>query len=313
MDIFLFVAPLILDWDDNMTKDFYTNFLSYISPKELKKLYSNLCKQKLSVNGYTPPKTPKAMLLAPLIAKNEKAFFNVLEKFYTPSFDNCDDATSAFAPDTAVTCLTYLVNSGMTNETSLMSLLEKKDDIREEIQASSETGKAKKKAEEFREKYLSTRRELLQLRDDYKKLQAENTELKSELSTETNRLHLAKEALRQFEEESESTITQLKSRVSELENAIVAYQPADTIQAAPILIVMDTDETDELGVDMLTYDNILKLLEIADRYDKILLVINDLPFSAKRKIQKIDAIQEKLVTFSTKQEMLEYAKQWRNG
>ena len=93
MDIFLFVAPLILDWDDNMTKDFYTNFLSYISPKELKKLYSNLCKQKLSVNGYTPPKTPKAMLLAPLIAKNEKAFFNVLEKFYTPSFDNCDDAT----------------------------------------------------------------------------------------------------------------------------------------------------------------------------------------------------------------------------
>ena len=134
--------------------------------------------------------------------------------------------------------------------------------------------------------------------------------MKSELSTETNRLHLAKEALRQFEEESESTITQLKSRVSELENAIVAYQPADTIQAAPILIVMDTDETDELGVDMLTYDNILKLLEIADR---ILLVINDLPFSAKRKIQKIDAIQEKLVTFSTKQEMLEYAKQWRNG
>ena len=305
MDIFLFVAPLILDWDDNMTKDFYTNFLSYISPKELKKLYSNLCKQKLSVNGYTPPKTPKAMLLAPLIAKNEKAFFNVLEKFYTPSFDNCDDATSAFAPDTAVTCLTYLVNSGMTNETSLMSLLEKKDDIREEIQASPETGKAKKKAEEFREKYLSTRRELLQLRDDYKKLQAENTELKSELSTETNR--------RQFEEESEFTITQLKSRVSELENAIVAYQPADTIQAAPILIVMDTDETDELGVDMLTYDNILKLLEIADRYNKILLVINDLPFSAKRKIQKIDAIQEKLVTFSTKQEMLEYAKQWRNG
>lgn len=76
---------------------------------------------------------------------------------------------------------------------------------------------------------------------------------------------------------------------------------------------MDTDETDELGVDMLTYDNILKLLEIADRYNKILLVINDLPFSAKRKIQKIDAIQEKLVTFSTKQEMLEYAKQWRNG
>ena len=201
----------------------------------------------------------------------------------------------------------------MTNETSLMSLLEKKDDIREEIQASPETGKAKKKAEEFREKYLSTRRELLQLRDDYKKLQAENTELKSELSTETNRLHLATEALRQFEEESEFTITQLKSRVSELENAIVAYQPADTIQAAPILIVMDTDETDELGVDMLTYDNILKLLEIADRYNKILLVINDLPFSAKRKIQKIDAIQEKLVTFSTKQEMLEYAKQWRNG
>ena len=276
MDIFLFVAPLILDWDDNMTKDFYTNFLSYISPKELKKLYSNLCKQKLSVNGYTPPKTPKAMLLAPLIAKNEKAFFNVLEKFYTPSFDNCDDATSAFAPDTAVTCLTYLVKSGMTNETSLMSLLEKKDDIREEIQA-------------------------------------ENTKLKSELSVETNRLHLAKEALRQFEEESESTITQLKSRVSELENAIVAYQPADTIQVAPILIVMDTDETDELGVDVLTYDNILKLLEIADRYDKILVVINDLPFSAKRKIYKIDAIQEKLVTFSTKQEMLEYAKQWRNG
>ena len=59
------------------------------------------------------------------------------------------------------------------------------------------------------------------------------------------------------------------------------YSPCGIL--APILIVMDTDETDELGVDMLTYDNILKLLEIADRYNKILLVINDLPFSAKRK------------------------------
>lgn len=296
-----------------MTKEFYKNFLSYISPKELKKLYSNLHKQKLSVNGYTPPKVPQAIQLAHLIAKNEKNFFDVLEEFYTPSFDNWEDATNVFAPDTAVTCLAYLVKSGMTDETFLMSLLEKNEDIQEEIKVSPETGRARKKTEEFREKYLSTRRELLQLRDDYNKLQAENTELKSELSVEKDNLNSTREALRQFEKESETSIAQLKSRISELESTIIEYQPTNTVPVAPILVIMDTDKTDELGVDVLTYDNIMKFPEIASRYDKILLVINDLPFSVKRKIYKNVTVREKLTPFSTKQEMLEHVKQWRNG
>lgn len=298
---------------NTMTKDFYTSFLNYISQKELKKLYSSLSKQKFSVKGFPPNKTPPATMLAHLIAKREKAFFDILEESYSIDFDSCDDATNAFTPDTAVTCLAYLIKSGMTDETFLIPLLEKEDDIREEIQASPETGKAKKKAEGFREKYLSTRREFLQLREDYEELQIENTKLKSELSEEANKLTLVREELRQFEEESESTITQLRGQISELENTIIEYQQTSKVQVAPVLIIMDADESDELGIDILPYDNILKLLEIADKYDKILLVINDLPFSVKRKIYKIDTTQEKLVTFSTKQEMLEYAKQWRKN
>ena len=296
-----------------MTKDFYTEFLNYISPKELKKLYSHLCKKKLSVKGFTPPKTPKAQMLAPLITKNEKIFFDVLKESYIPSFNNDDDVANTFSPDMAVTCLAYFVKSEVIDESFLMSLLERKEITQEEVPLLPETGKAKKKAEEFREKYLSARRELLQLRQDYKTLQAENTKLRLELSAETDNLNLARESLRQFEEESESTIEQLKCRISDLESTITEYQPASTDRVSAILIIMDTDEAYELGMDVLKYDDILKLLEIADRYDEILLVINDLPFSAKRKIYKIDAIQDKLVTFSTKQKMLEYAKQRRNG
>lgn len=298
---------------NTMTKDFYTSFLNYISPKELKKLYSSLSRQKFSVKGFSPNKTPPTTMLAPLIAKREKAFFDILEESCTTDFDSCDDATNAFTPDTAVTCLAYLIKSGMTDETFLIPLLEKEDDIREEIQASPETGKAKKKAEEFREKYLSTRRELLQLREDYKELQIASAKLKSELSEEANKLSLAREELRQFEKESEATITQLRSKISELERTIIGYQQTSTSQVAPVLIIMDADKSDDLGIDILSYDNILNLLEIADKYDKVLLVINDIPFSVNRKIYRIDAIQEKLVTFSTKQEMLEYAKQWRNS
>lgn len=298
---------------DDMTKDFYTSFLNYISPKELKKLYSNLCKQKLSVNGFTPPKTPKATILAPQIAKNEKIFFDVLEKFYAPNFDNCDDATNSFTPDTAVTCLTYFMKSGMTDEAFLVSLLGKGTALQEKVQLPQETGKSKKKAEEFREKYLSTRRELLQLKNNYTKLQTENASLKTELSRKSSELDSVRETFRHFEEKSLSAIDQLKRRVQELEESISEYQTAHTVQAVSILLIMDTDESDGLGVDTLTYDNISKLFEVIDKYDEILLVINDIPFTLKRKIHKVATLQEKLVTFSTKQEMLEYAKQRRNS
>lgn len=297
----------------NMTKEFYTSFLNYISQKELKKLYSYLYKKKLSVNGYTPPKMPKTIMLAPQIVKREKVFFDVLEESYTPNFDNCDDAIVAFAPDTAVTCLNYLVKNGMTDETFLMSLLEKQEAAREEIQSSPEPGRAKKKAEEFREKYLSTRRELIQLREYYEKLQVEHMKLKAVLYEERNKLNLAREALRHFEEESASTISRLKSRVSELENAIIEYQPASTVPMVSILIIMDIEETDDLGIDVLTYDHISKLVELANKYDEILLVTNDLPFSVKRKVHKVNTIQGKLKNFPTRREMFEYAKQRRNG
>lgn len=298
---------------NDVTKNFYTSFLNYISQKEIKKLYSNLSKHKLFVKGFPPNKLPPTTILAPQIAKSEKAFFDILKECYTPTFNNRDDATKSFTPDIAVTCLTYFVKIGMPDESFLMSLLEKKEAIQEKIQLSPETGKAKKKTEEFRVKYLSAHRELQQLKKDYKKLQVENTTLKSELSKATNTLNLVKETFRQNEEKTESIINQLKSRISELEDTIIKYQPTNTAQEVSTLIIMDIDRTDNLGIDILTYDNISKLFELADKYDEILLVINDLPFSIRRKIHKIETVQGKVIKFSTKQEMLEYVKQRRNG
>ena len=298
-----------------MTKDFYTSFLNYISQKELKRLYSNLSKsrQKLSVNGFPPNKTPPIASLAHEITRREKAFFDVLEESYSPVFDSCDDAIKVFSPDMAVTCLVYLIKNGMTDETLLSSLLEKGTAVQEKVQLPQETGKSKKKAEEFREKYLSTRRELLQLKNNYTNLQTENASLKTELSRKSSELDSVRETFRHFEEKSLSAIDQLKGRVQELEESISEYQTAHTVQAASILLIVDMDESDGLGVDTLTYDNISKLFEIIDKYDEILLVINDIPFTIKRKIHKVATLQEKLVTFSTKQEMLEYAKQRRNS
>lgn len=295
-----------------MTKEFYTSFLNYIGPKELRKLYLNLREQKLPFKGFSSgKKTPPIEMLAPQIAKSEKIFFNVLEEQYVPAFDNCDDATNSFTPDTAVTCLTYFVKSGMADESFLTSLMTK-GAKQEPTQFSTKAGKAERKTEEFREKYLSTRRELLQVKENYAKLQSENTSLKSELAATSSELNIAKEKLQRFEKESSATVDQLKKHIQELEESISKYQLTNSIQSAPILLMMDADESIELDVDTLTYDNISKLFEVIDKYDEILLVINDVPFAIKRKIQKIDALQDKLVTFSTKQEMIEYAKQRRN-
>ena len=82
-------------------------------------------------------------------------------------------------------------------------------------------------------------------------------------------------------------IDQLKRRVQELEESISEYQTAPTVQSVSILLIMDTDESNGLGIDTLTYDNISKLSEVIDKYDEILVVINDIPFTIKRKIHKI--------------------------
>lgn len=137
--------------------------------------------------------------------------------------------------------------------------------------------------------------------------------IKFELLEQTKKLNLSEEALHRFEKESASTVNHLKCRISELESAIIEHQPKNTIQVVSILIIMETSGSDDIGVDVLAYDSISKLFKLADKYDEILLVTNDLPFSVIRKIHKIDTIQGKLKKFSTKQEMLEYAKLRRNG
>ena len=303
---------------NDMTKEFYTKFLSYISSKELKKLYSNLCRKKISVNGFQANKTSAnaviAIKLAPEIVKKERVFFDVLEEFYTPVYDSRSEAANSFTPDTAVTCLTYFVKSKMadTDEDFIVSLMEGKEIPTEKIQIVPETEKSKKKAEEFREKYLSTRRELIQISSDYTKLQKEKELLKSELYERNNELDRVRETLHALEEESSIAVDQLKEYIKKLEKKISEYQLANAVQAIPVLLIMDTEEFNGLGVDTITYDNVSKLIELAGEYDEILLVINDLPFATKRKIQKIDALQKKIVTFSTKQEMLEYVKRRRN-
>lgn len=298
---------------DDMTKSFYTSFLNYISPRELKKLYANLSRQKISVNGFPPNKKLPSAQLASQIAKNKKAFFEVLEEFYTTTFDSYDHAAQSFSPDTAVICLAYFVKNGMMDEAFFMSLLETDAPAPEEIKLPQEDGKSKKKAEGFREKYLSIRRELIQLKNDCAKLQTDNAALHLALAEKENELQSIKSAFQQFQDESAVTVNSLKMRVRELENSIIEYQSTNTVQMVSILALIGTDESDKLGIDILTYDNISKLFEIADKYDEILSIKNDLPFSVMRKIHKTDTIRRKLISFSTKQEMLEYAKQRRNN
>lgn len=252
-------------------------------------------------------------MLATEITKSEKTFFKVLEEFYLPAFDNSDAATQSFSPDTAVICLAYFVKNGMMDEAFLMSLLEVDDTVQNEIKALSGDGKSKKKAEEFREKYLSTRREFLQLQEKYSELQADNLALQSALIAKQDELKSTKDAFQHFQEESLTRINKFQKRIQELENCIAEYQAVDINQTPTILLIMDTDKFSETGTDILTYDNILRLSGIADRYHEILLVVNDLPFSVRRKIYKIDKIREKLITFSTKQEMIEYVRQRRKG
>lgn len=328
----------------DMTKELYVSFLNYLSPKELKRLYSNLLKCSISVKGFRG-QPPPTIMLANHIVRNEKAFYESINRFYPPTFSNKDEAIAAFTPDHAVTCLAFFQKEGV-DETLLSQLLVDRIHVslQDESNIVDEKGKTIKKEDKFREKYMAERRERQRIEQEYEELRRKHEQLQAEeikwklatIQTEQSRQDVEKEISllkhenvelqnellqrKKSEDKAEEKQREMEVKIQELEEQIVQLKsrsvPANTEKIAEdkdILLLAEDNREVHNGVKVLTYDHISELKDIAAKYQMIIYVQSDIPFSVKRKLERLKSVALKLHAFKTKGEMIEYIENGGNS
>lgn len=294
-----------------MTEKFYCDFLEYLSAKEKQKLFGYFQKRKVRVDGFRMSKDVPLKLLASHISRNEKMVFQILKDCYSPSYTDRNEAIQDFSPNTAVTCLTYFIQEKDIDEQFLASLLNEEKSSSSEPKPTIANNKAQKKSEEFRQKYLATYKELDQIKKAWDNLQSQNQKLQELLNDKECKLHAVEEELSNFRIQHDQLVTTLKQRISELEETVIEQTRISELQCRKILVLSRYNEQGVPGVTILQYHHISQLEIIAGDYSEILFVTNDVPFPVKRHIQKIEEIQDKIHTFSTHTELMEYIGNWR--
>lgn len=327
----------------DMRKEWYVSFLNYLGPKELKRLYSNLLKCGVSVKGFR--EQPPAIMLADLIAQNEKAFYKAIYRFYPPTFSDMDEAVASFAPDRAVMCLAFFQKEGM-DETFLSQLLADRANalLQDGTNIADKKGKTVKKEDKFREKYMAERRERQRIEQEYEELRIKYVQLQEEetkwrsaaIQTEQERRDGEKEItmlkcenadlrsellrLKSSEGKAEEKQREMEAELKRLEERIVQIKsrsvPTDTEKAAKDkdIVLLAEDDREIYGVaKVLTYDRISELKEVTENCRMIVYVQSDIPFSVKRKLERLKTAAHKLRAFKTKGEMIEYIENGGNN
>lgn len=142
-------------------------------------------------------------------------------------------------------------------------------------------------------------------------MQSKKQKLQELLNDKESKLHAVEEELSNFRIQHDQLVTTLKQRIRELEETVIEQTRISELQCRKILVLSNCNEQGFPGVTTLQYHHISQLEIFASDYSEILFVINDVPFPVKRHIQKIDEIQDKIHTFSTHTELMEYIRNWR--
>ena len=282
-----------------MTEKFYVALWNYISEKEKIKLCDNLARSKFQINGFRLNKGIPTQILAAKIVKCEKLFLTVLQRKYPVSYADSSAALEAINPETAVGCVAYLAQNQMLDEEKLMSLLAggTAREIQDRQQDSSY--KSKKKVEEFRKKYLLAHKEAEGLKMDLSRILEENNLLKKQILDKENELENSRKNFLEYRETADAKIASLNIKLTELENSIKEESKNN-------ILILTACENDFEGMAILTYSKMLGLESLPEKYDEILYVVNETPFSVRRRIHKLHSIQSKIKSFSTKSELETY-------
>jgi len=108
------------------------------------------------------------------------------------------------------------------------------------------------------------------------------------------------------DKENKEIVSSMQEKIDKLETECSRLSRITYMQSRKILVISNSLQQSFAGVMVLPYDRITELNHMVGDYSEILYVPNDMPFSGKRYIQKLDQIQEKLHQFYTYTELIDY-------
>ena len=149
-------------------------------------------------------------------------------------------------------------------------------------------------------------REFQQNRIELERVRKENQELTTSLSEkETMLLDLCAEIEAKYRE-YDNTIIGLSQHILELESKGLVSERVASRTERRILVLVPSEKDSIQGTVSLAFDQIPKLGELHKDYTEILFTSNDMPFGMKRYLHKMTDIHDKLRTFATRAELVEY-------
>ena len=290
-----------------MTEQFYVTLLEYISQKEKQKLCDNLKKSKIAVKGFRLGKDTPTRLLASSIANRERAFLKILEENYAFSFSEKSEIPTIISPDNALGCLAALLRSNEFDEQWFSSFLEPQKDQRKQDKEEPQSIKSQKKADEFRRKYLSAYKENTQLKNRIQEVESENEALQTRIDDQARLLRITNDRFDQQIHSYENTISELRRKVSELEEQH-KQTPDNHAQVGICFVITDCALTQYSNVCVIRPNekDIWRIAEETIEVSEVLLVDNSLTFSAKRILNRITKIKGKIHSFPSIFEMEQY-------
>lgn len=289
-----------------MTQDFYCKFLEYLSPKDRSVLLGHIQKHKIRINGFRTIEDVPSRLLAANFTKNEKILFEILRECYPTTYTNEEEAINDFSPDSAVACFAYLIQVNKVDEIKLISLMETNSIEIPTPNVVVANDKDKKKSDEFRRKYLVVYKELEQAKEQLRDSNEENQNLRIELESQKQKMTLLKKDMECRDKEYKETVSSMQEKIDKLEKECSRLSRITYVQSRKILVISSSLQQSFTGVMVLPYERITELNYMINDYSEILYVPNDMPFSNRRYIQKLNNIQEKLHLFGTYAELIDY-------
>lgn len=295
-----------------MTCDFYYALLEYISPKEKALLLGHIQKHKVRIDGFRAIKDVPSKFLSLHFSRNENLLFEILKEYYPTAYNNEEDAINDFSPNSAVKCFTYLIQANKADENKLMSLMKASNVEVSTKTMPAVTEKEKKKSDEFRKKYLTTYKKLETTNEQLKRLSDENKRLSTELESQRQRTILLEKDIECKDKEYREMKFSMQQKIDKLKSECERLSHIAYIQSRKILVISNSNLGTFEGVTILPYDRISELdhMVVSD-YSEIIYIPNDMPFPCRRRIQKMNQIQEKLRLFSTHTELVDYLKNGR--
>ena len=150
-----------------------------------------------------------------------------------------------------------------------------------------------------------------QAKEQLRDLNEENQSLHVELESQKQKVTLLEKDVERSDKERKEIVSSMQKKIDKLEEECSRLSRINYMQSRKILVISNSVQQAFPGVTSLSYDRITELNHMVCDYSEILCVPNDMPFSSRRYIQKLDHVQAKLHLFCTHAELIDYLENGR--